>query len=153
MPHDFHEICSFITHHPSLTTTFFDYISLDVPILHRVGGPAGAERICPKDGELLGKNYRLKFGGSNHGEICQADDGSGQWQPPSGCTRDTFCRVDADAGRLAFQATDMYDKWKDDKCDDCPGGQKVKERRERGRERGRERERSTSIGCTEVLSM
>ena len=38
--------------------------------------------------------------------------------------------VDADAGHLAFQATDMFDKWKDDTCDDCPGGQKVKEMRD-----------------------
>jgi hypothetical protein len=127
----FTKSASFVTHHSSLTTMFFDYLSLDVPILHRVGGPSGADRICPKDGAQVGGSkhgYRLEFGGSKYGDVCRADDGSEQWQPPSGCTQDTFCRVDADAGRLAFQATDMFDQWKDDTCDDCPGGQKVKER-------------------------
>jgi hypothetical protein len=48
---------------------------------------AGANIVCPKDG-THGRKWKIEWHTSSSvGDLCRATDGSGHWQPPSGCGR------------------------------------------------------------------
>lgn len=54
---------------------------------------AGANILCPKDG-TYGYNWKVEWHtSSRHGDVCRATDGSGHWQPPSGCGKNVNARI------------------------------------------------------------